>query len=83
MDETCKGVKRDQKPTPQSKSIKHTNTSLLELVLRLAAQFALQSMVVPCPSEPASASALGQQVNTSGGNTPMSKRVIEIQGQLH
>ena len=74
MMKTSKGAKRDHKTTPQSNSIDHTNTSLLGLVLRLAAQFALQSMVVPCQSGPALASALGQQVNTSGGTTPVSKK---------
>ena len=35
------------------------------------AQFSLQSMAAHCPVEPASALALGPQVNISAGTTPV------------
>ena len=43
--------------------------SLLQLVLELTAQLALQSVAAPCPVESPLALALGRPVNTSGGTS--------------
>ena len=51
------------------KTTEYVSNSLLQLVLGLIVQLALQSVAAPCPVESPLALALGPPVNTSGGTS--------------